>query len=410
LDGKKVFKLISVCVFAILLLIVSGCCSFWPRQDTSKPKKTIDETGQNKKVKRQSERIAFIKDGDIWTMKSDGSDKKQITNTQEYEFSISYSPKAGRIWFIKAKEIVDFPMGEVWSIKVDGTDEKRITAGQLKIRFAAVSPDGLKIGISHIKEIPEIYPGGPAGETSNVWIMDATAQDQTEEDYHIALSDDLNAVDNTDMGREGSTFCAWSPDSDQMAFTFKPDQSSSLGISSRSIYIAGKDGSGRKEIGGSMGHPTFSPNGEYIAGDNGMHWDTIGLKAITTTGEDYKQIEPIPTNDLYSVGKPAWIGNNKITYALTTHPPQGEQSTTTLYLSNLDGLDKATVVPQPEVEGTIRNPAINFTENKIVFEIEHFYQQGGEKTYYIWIVNEDGSGLKKLTTGPEDTEPTWIKE
>lgn len=412
MDRKKPFAFALVCCIAVLFFVFSGC-SFLPKQGKSPRKggEAVQKATSSSPTRGGSERIAFSKDGDVWTMKPDGSDKKQLTNTSEYEFSLSFSKKAGRIWFIRTTSTKweKLPTGEVWSMKVDGEDVKRITTGQMKIRFAAVSPDGKKIGISLTKMIPELYPGGPAGETSDLWIMDANAPDQTEASEHIALSDDL-AADGGEMGREGSTFCAWSPDSKKIAFTFKDDGSASLGISTRKIYIANKDGSDRKQIGASMDQPAFSPSNKYIAAPKGMHWDTIGLQAITTSGEDYKEIVPMPTGELYSVGKPAWLDNTRVVYSLTTHPSQQEASTTTLYSSNLKTSTQTSVVTKDKVKGSAKNPAVDFTGKKIVFEVEHFYAQGGETTSYIWIVNADGGSLTQITSGPEDTGPIWIEE
>lgn len=414
-DKKRSLTVVLVCCIVILLVILSGCSSSRKQGKSSQEKEKSPQTegseeGGTKTATRAHERIAFIKDGDVWTMKPDGSDKKQLTNTPNYEFSLSFSETAKRIWFVKttATKWEELPTGEVWNMKIDGTDAKRITAGQMKVRFATVCPNGRKIGISIVKAIPETKPGGQAGDTADLWIMDANTPDQTEASKHVALSDDLAA--SPDMGREGSTFCAWSPDSKKIVFTFKADESASLGISTRQIYIANKDGSDKKKIGGGMDHPAFSPNGKYIAAEQGMHWDTIGLKAITTSGEDYKEIVPIPTGDLYSVSKPVWIVDTKVAYTLTTHPAQPAESTTTLYSSDLGTLDKTAIVAQEKLKGTVKNLAVSFSEKKIVFDVEYFYAQGGEKTYYIWIVNADGGDPTKITTGPEDMGPIWIKE
>lgn len=411
--GRSILAtIVLICSLAVILPAISGCSLF------RKTKKSATETTQKEKTEASSKKgtkaeegIAFIKDGDIWTMKPDGSEKKQLTKTKNYEFSLSFSEKGKRIWFIRTTdgEQQEVSAGEVWSMKIDGSDAKRITTGQTKIGFAAVSPNGQKIGVSLIKSVPEIYPGGPAGETADVWIMDANASEQTEASSHTALSDDL-APQGDEMGREGSTFCSWSPDSKKIAFTFKADQSGSLGISTRKVYIANNNGSDRKEIGGGMDHPVFSPDGKYIAAERGEHWDTIGLKAITTSGEDYKEIVPVPTGELYSVSTPAWINNNNVTYPLTTHPAKTDESTTTLYSANLETLAKTEIVTQSKVKGTITNPKVNFDEKKIVFEVEHLSAQGGETTSDVWTVNADGSDSSKISAGSADAGPIWVKK
>lgn len=356
-------------------------------------------------------RIAYVKDGNIWTMKPDGGDKKQITSMKPNEkaYSLSYSQTAQRIWFIRAYTFMaeSIPLGDVFSVKTDGTDMKQVTSG-LKASFAAVSPDGEKIGVCVSKTIPNVYPSGQSGDTWDLWIMNANGKEQTASASHVDVSGDLPA--SGIGGREGAFYCSWSSD-EKIVFTFKGDTSGSLGISTRQLYTANKDGSNRQKIAGSMDHPVFSRNGKYIAAEFGAHFNMIGIKAITTAGADYKEVLAVPTTgELYAAARPCWQGetDTRVVYTVTTHPANLANQTTTLYVCALSNLNKTAIVNQSQVGGPPSKPQAQPLGTKIVFQAGKTGEVIDVRNASIWIVDISGSGLKQLTSGLDDRDPIWI--
>jgi len=56
-------------------------------------------------------------------------------------------------------------------------------------------------------------------------------------------------------------------------------------------------------------------------------------------------------------------------------------------------------------EGSIRDPQVHYDGRKILFS----YRPGGTDYFHLCEINEDGSGLRQLTSGPyDDMEPTYL--
>jgi hypothetical protein len=67
-----------------------------------------------------------------------------------------------------------------------------------------------------------------------------------------------------------------------------------------------------------------------------------------------------------------------------------------------------TLIDDPE--GSIRDPQVNYDGEKIIFS----YRKAQTKSFYLYQINTDGTGLKQLTTGPDgrydDFEPTYLPD
>jgi Tol biopolymer transport system component len=357
---------------------------------------------------RRGLRIAYVKDGNIWTMNPDGTDKKQITSMKERVYSLSYSRAANRIWFIKACTSGTrwIPDGDVFSARIDGTDLKQVTSG-LEASLVAVSPDGEKIGV-------RVRTGQKSKSTLDVWIMDANGKAQTASTPHADVSGDLPA--NCLGVREGPEYCSWSPNSRKILLTYRSDSNGSLGVATRDLYLANTDGSNRQKIATGLDQPVFSPNGKYLAARFGYHWDMIGLKSITTTGADYKEVlaAPEPGDGLYSAKDPCWQGetDGRVVYSVTNHTPwntnQAGDHMTGLYACTLSDLKKTAIVRESQVGSHPNKPQSQPSGTKIVFQVGGSDGLARPENTSIWIVDIDGTGLKQLTSGPDDREPIWI--
>ncbi len=82
---------------------------------------------------------------DIWVMKADGSNKRQITNNGKANFAPYFFPDGKRVIF--ASNMAD-PRGrdfDLYAINVDGTGLERITSNPTFDGFPMFSPDGKKL-------------------------------------------------------------------------------------------------------------------------------------------------------------------------------------------------------------------------------------------------------------------------
>ena len=82
---------------------------------------------------------------EIWVMKADGSNKRQITNNGKANFAPYFFPDGKRVIF--ASNVAD-PRGrdfDLYSVNIDGTGLERITFSPTFDGFPMFSPDGKKI-------------------------------------------------------------------------------------------------------------------------------------------------------------------------------------------------------------------------------------------------------------------------
>src|SRR5688572_17563925 len=69
----------------------------------------------------QNGKIAYERDGDIWSMNPDGTAQTNLTNTPDAEFQPAWSPDGTKIAFARAEDI--------WVMQADGTGAVNLTSG-----------------------------------------------------------------------------------------------------------------------------------------------------------------------------------------------------------------------------------------------------------------------------------------
>jgi len=76
-----------------------------------------------------------------------------------------------------------------------------------------------------------------------------------------------------------------------------------------------------------------------------------------------------------------------------------------LCILDLDSLEVQTLLDDPQ--GGVRDPVVHYDAEKILFS----YRPGDSKSYNLYEINVDGSGLRQLTTGEfDDIEPTYLPD
>ncbi|WP_259080752.1 TolB protein [Salinibacter ruber] len=192
-------------------------------------------------------RIAFssTRDGDdeIYTIDPDGSDLRQVTNNDVSDATPAWSPDGNRIAFQRSRDGGDDFSGdyEIYTIDPDGSDLRQVTDQSASDGSPAWSPDGSRIAFSSNRDgdaNSEIYTIRPDGS---------------------GLRQVTETADNGDDGiADDDITPAWSPDGNRIAFGRSRDQSSSF-----NIYTIGADGSDPRRITKNIETefaPTWSPS------------------------------------------------------------------------------------------------------------------------------------------------------
>lgn len=228
--------------------------------------------------------IAYVsfRDGELWTMRANGSAKRRLTRTRGAAVSSpSWSPDGRRLAFVGGGENKDIEV-----INADGTGRRVIVRYTWELGLLTWSPDGSALAyvasgpgrtsVAPPDRIFVVHPsGGPRRVASGgrpVWSPDGS---------QIAFVDELDGnVVLTVIGADGTgrrrltrgafdTDPAWSPDGRELAFT-------RLGETFlQAVYRIRADGSGlRGVVMGGQG-PAWSPAGPWIA-----YADDVGRLAI----------------------------------------------------------------------------------------------------------------------------------
>lgn len=127
--GRRISKLVTISLVTAGLVVLSAGGFTRPAAALAS-----DNQGLNGK-------IAFEKNGDIFTVKSDGSNLVQLTNTGKNHYPV-YSPDGSRIAYVR-----DTAAGgkNIWIMNADGTAKDQVTTDGSVSTGAAWSPDGSQL-------------------------------------------------------------------------------------------------------------------------------------------------------------------------------------------------------------------------------------------------------------------------
>ena len=109
-----------------------------------------DSTGQTVSRVVLNGRVAVVSSADygtqsdIYTMNPDGSDRKQLTFSQEHESEPAWSPDGTKIAFASLHLTGNGGYSEIFVMNPDGSDQRRLTESKYD-RSPTWSPDGTKI-------------------------------------------------------------------------------------------------------------------------------------------------------------------------------------------------------------------------------------------------------------------------
>jgi TolB protein len=267
--------------------------------------------------------IAYARDGDIYVMRPDGSDRRRLTTDPAYDDIPMFSPDGKRIAFVSSRS----GALQIWLMNADGSDQHQLTRSAGTNYFPTWSPDGSRIAFRSDRDgNPEIYSmradgsdvqrltddaaiefspnWGPDGRIvfvsnkntggkASLWVMDGDGSDQ----HRLTPRDFV----------WNETSPVWSPDGKRVLFQADRD----VPVGNRELYVMNADATGLKRLTRYIGQdnwPTWSPDGKQIAFARGptpfrneiyvMNADGSGQHEITEPllgGVEFGAIPALPT-------------------------------------------------------------------------------------------------------------------
>lgn len=327
-------------------------------------------------------RIAFVYNGDIWGMNSDGSGRRRLVSNSDV-----YQP----VWSPDRTRIVYSGPHSLWLINPDGSARTRLTGvpTQGPDGPPAWSPDGSQI----------TYTVQTQHSKPSLWVMNADGSGQREIVANISIS----------------TMEAWSPDGTRIAF----DRESRS--RRQEVWVTNADGSHQRRLAAGRNsqsyQPAWSPDGTKIAYFN-LKWHT-GLETLWVMNADGSHKKRLSLNpNAFVAQAPAWSPDGRrIAFVGGLHSEimvVNSDGSDERQLTNASGSaqnDPTAITSGPHVSTFSWSPDGNSIAYTVVEDIESTAFDGSASR--IWVMNADGSSQRPLTNtfrsrGGVEPEPVWL--
>lgn len=202
---------------------------------------------------------------ELFTVKRDGTDLKQLTNTGAYNAEATASPDGKRVIFTSTRD------GDVdlYTMNVDGSDVRRLTTRVGYDGGAFFSPDGSKI-VWRAQ-----YPVTAADSADYLRLLKNRLVRPAKLELWVANADGSNPKQITDLG--GANFAPFfHPDGKRIIFSTNHADPRGRAFD---LFLINVDGTGLEKVtnfGDFDGFPMFSPDGKQLVFASNRHGTTAG--------------------------------------------------------------------------------------------------------------------------------------
>ena len=292
---------IGVSAVAVVLLILGIGYHYANRfgLPSSSEDDTATKTPKTGKVVFSSNR-----DGnwDIWTMNPDGSDPVNLTRDAASDFHPAWSPSGEQILFVSFRE--EGKESSLYLMDADGTNLRKVLDNWYSRSPATWAPDGKRIasardGMLYIitlddKSAVSVAETGFGSVGDPAWSPDGTEIAfiylWRKQGHELRLLDVQTLKQKVILAQLETypvkSYPAWSPDGKQIAFVLHKWRAILNFIDAanwqdeETIYIINRDGSNLRQLVSEKGpdalHPTWSPHGDEIIYQQGIHLPEVG--------------------------------------------------------------------------------------------------------------------------------------
>ncbi len=189
----------------------------------------------------------------------------------------------------------------------------------------------------------------------------------------------------------------WSPDGSQIAYLTVDGEDAEL-------FLINSDGTAQRQLTDANGvslEPVWSQDSDEILFYSNRDGAKFQMYAMSPDGSNVRRIRQSDANDIY----PQPLHDGRIVFA-SDQDHEGEFEYD-IYVINADGSELKRITNQPGIDWA---PSVSPEGRRIVFmsnrDDKELSQSGG---YNIYLVNPDGSGLRRLTDSPDqELFPRWL--
>jgi Tol biopolymer transport system component len=329
--------------------------------------------GSNAQETEATGRIAFVRGGQLWLMRADGSGQRALTRDRAEKWSPAWSPNGRRLAYSSSGSNYS---SRISAINADGSGRLRLTKGYEYDQHSgpAWSPDGRTIAFHG-------YDDG-AYWISSVGADGSGQRELTPGPQGFGLAED-----------DGY---AWSPDGRKIAFTH---------IHEVGVYVMNRDGSGRHLL-ARIGAADRTRNGAFRTGD--VAWSPDGrriacisdgvLWVMNADGTRPRRLVTDPVdNSASKAATLAWSPDGrKIAF---TH--RGEREDWEIFVVNGDGSEVRKLAEASSRAYDVA-PVWSPDGRSIAFTSD---RDGNSE---IYVMNADGSGQRNVSENSlDDFSPAW---
>jgi Tol biopolymer transport system component len=242
-------------------------------------------------------RIAFTREGDIWTVRPDGTEPLRLTAGPDQDWAPSWAPSGNRLAFVRGRGAA----AEIYVVGAHGQNLRRVTVNDVYDADPSWSPSGRRIVFTSDRAVASSSQCAVEYCGPTIFVMGSAGR-------HLRPLTEPRVL--TEYGRP-----AFSPDGTRIAFFAWLDFNGAVGMMSENGSNLRFVGSYEQELGDADLYPAWSPEGDALAftwmrDPSGAATDfDFGLSVMSPAGSGERAVVASDPGEKGAFSGPAWSPN-----------------------------------------------------------------------------------------------------